>query len=300
MKFPTSVAGKLGRPMLKLRKISPQIMFGAGVVGVVGAGVLACRATLKLDETLEKDVTRQLTIQQLTSDGAEGYEAEKYDRHIAHAKARLILDIAKLYAPAVGLTVVSIGLLTGSHVTLNRRNAAATAAYATLDQAYKRYRDGVIEKYGKGEDERFRHGVVEVGETVTVDGDSKKTKVVKHERSAGRSEYAQCFEESNVNWRPGGNANWFFLNAQEKYWNDQLQTIGYVFLNDVLKSLGLQETKAGQVVGWVAGENKGDGYISFGIFENERSEAVRDFMTGAEDSIWLDFNVDGMVLDLAF
>lgn len=298
MKFPTAVTGKLSRPILKLRKISPQIMFGAGVVGVVGAGVLACRATLKLDETLEKDVNRQLAIQQLTSDGAEGYEPEKFDKHMAKVKAKLILDIAKLYAPAVGLTAVSIALLTGSHVTLNRRNAAGAAAYATLDQAYKRYRDGVIEKFGKDEDERLRHGVTVIEETITKD--DGKTKVVKHERSAGLSEYAQCFEESNVNWRPGGNNNWFFLNAQEKYWNDRLQSHGYVFLNDVLESLGLQKTKAGQVVGWVAGEHNGDGYISFGIFENERSERVRDFMTGAEDSIWLDFNVDGMVLDLAF
>lgn len=298
MKIPNGVTAKFSRPMLRLRKASPQIMFAAGVVGVVGAGVLACRATLKLDETLEKDVTRQLTIQQLTSDGAEGYEAEKYDRHMAHAKARLLVDVAKLYAPAIGVAVVSIALLTGSHVTLNRRNAAGAAAYATLDQAYKRYRDGVVEKYGKEEDERLRHGVVTVEETVAKE--DGKTKIIKRERSAGLSEYAQCFEESNTNWHPGGNANWFFLNAQERYWNDRLQTHGYVFLNEVLDSLGLQKTKAGQVVGWVAGEHNGDGYISFGIFENERSERVRDFMTGVEDSIWLDFNVDGMVLDLAF
>lgn len=299
MKFiPDSVSAKLARPMLRLHKVSPQIMFGAGVIGVVSAGVLACQATLKLDRTLEKGLARELDIQRMTHEGLEDFEPEKYDKHMAAAKIKLILDIAKLYAPAVSLTVISIGLLTGSHVTLTRRNAATAAAYATVSEAYARYREGVIEKHGASEDEELRHGVVLVEESVT--DDTGKVKKVKNKRSGGLSEYAQCFEESNANWRPGGNANWFFLNSQERYWNNHLQSYGHVFLNEVLDSLGLQKTKAGQVVGWVAGETNGDGYISFGIFENERSERVRDFMTGAEDSIWLDFNVDGIVLDLAF
>lgn len=299
MKFvPDSVAVKVARPMLKLRKVSPQIMFGAGVVGIVGAGVLACRATLKLDETLENAAKRELDIQHYTHNEVDSFEADKYDKHMAAAKVKFVMDVAKLYAPAVGLTVVSIALLTGSHVTLTRRNAAAAAAYATLNEAYGRYRAGVIEKYGSDEDDYLRHGVVNVEESVT--DDAGKVKKVKHKRSGGLSPYAQCFEESNENWRPGGNTNWFFLHSQERYWNNKLQTQGHVFLNDVYESLGLQKTKAGQVVGWVAGEQERDGYISFGIFENERSERVRDFMTGAEDSIWLDFNVDGMVLDMAF
>lgn len=298
MKLPAAITGKIARPALRLKKISPQIMFVAGTVGVVGAGVLACRATLKIDETLEKATQRELTIQQLTHNEEEGFEADKYDRHMAHAKAKLILDIAKLYAPAVGLAVVSIGLLTGSHVTLNRRNAAGAAAYATLDQAYKQYQQRVADKYGAEEAELLRHGTQIVEESVI--DDAGKIKKTKKNRSAGLSEYAQCFEESNPNWRPGGNANWFFLHSQERYWNDHLQTHGYVFLNDVLESLDLPKTKAGQVVGWVAGETKGDGYISFGIFENEHDEKIREFMTGVEDSVWLDFNVDGIVLDLAF
>lgn len=298
MKIPATVAGKLSKPMLRLRKVSPQLMFGAGVVGVLGAGVLACRATLKIDEVLEQATDRELKIQKLTHDEVDGYEHDKYDRHMAHAKAKLILDMAKLYAPAVGVATISVALLTGSHVVLNRRNAAGAAAYATLDQAYKQFQQRVEDKYGPEEADKLRQGVSVVEETVATE--SGKNKTVKHDRAAGFSPYAQLFTEGNVNWRPEGHNNWFFLNSQERYWNDHLQTHGYVFLNDVYKSLGLEPTRAGQVVGWVAGETKGDGYISFGINDNERSERVRDFMTGAEESVWLDFNVDGMVLDLAF
>jgi len=296
MKFPEGITSKLARPMLKARKVAPQVMFVGGVLGVVGAGVLACRATLKIDETLEKATDRQLQIQQLTHNEAPGFEAEKYEKHMAQAKLKFILDMGKLYAPAVGLAVLSIGLLTGSHVTLTRRNAATAAAYAALNDAYGRYRGRVIDKYGTEEDDRLRHGVTYVDETITTD--SGKTKTVQRERCAGMSEYARLFTEGNKNWQPNPTTNWFFLNAQERYWNDRLQSHGHVFLNEIYDALGLDRTPAGQVVGWVVGENGRDGYISFGLTDSEGNERIRDFMDGGEGSAWLDFNVDGVVFEM--
>lgn len=295
MKLPARITSKFARPMLKLQKVSPQIMFGAGVVGVVGAGVLACRATLKLSDVIENN---QEEVDSRTSNAEinESYREGEYGADMAKLKIRLVLDITKLYAPAVGVAVVSIGLLTGSHITLNRRNAAGAAAYATLDQAYRQFQTRVEEKYGKDETDQLRHGTQIVEETVVKD--DGKTKVVKHARSNGLSPYAQLFEESNVNWQPNPNMNWFFLHAQQRYWNNYLQTHGYVFLNDVLDSLGFEKTKAGQVVGWIAGEYQRDGYIDFGLGEDE--DRVRDFMLNGEGNAWVDFNVDGMVLDMAF
>lgn len=295
MKLPSRITSKLARPMLKLQKVSPQIMFGAGIVGVVGAGVLACRATLKLSDVIE-DNQEIVDARTARAEDNESYREGEYDADMAKLKVRLVLDIAKLYAPAVGIAAVSIGLLTGSHVTLNRRNAAGAAAYATLDQAYRQFQSRVEEKYGKDETDELRHGVRVVDETVIKD--DGKSKVVKHKRSNGLSPYAQLFEESNVNWQPNPNMNWFFLHAQQRYWNNHLQTHGYVFLNDVLYSLGFEKTKAGQVVGWVAGEHQRDGYIDFGLGEDE--DRVRDFMLDGEGNAWVDFNVDGMVLDMAF
>lgn len=39
---------------LKVRKASPEILIVAGAVGVVASAVMACKATLKLDEVLEE------------------------------------------------------------------------------------------------------------------------------------------------------------------------------------------------------------------------------------------------------
>jgi Family of unknown function (DUF6353) len=294
MKLPAGITDKFGRPVLKLRKVSPQLMFGAGILGVVGAGILTVRSTLKLSDVLEP-IEKELTVRQERADRNEEYMVGEFGKDLAKLKVRMVLDIAKLYAPAIGVGVLSIALLTGSHVTLNRRNAAGAAAYATLDQAYKRYRESVIEKYGREEDDHFRQGIVTVEETVT--DDAGKTKKVKHARAAGFSEYAQLFCEGTSNWTPQHQNNVFFLSAQERYWNDRLQSRGHVFLNEIYDALGFERSAAGQVVGWLAGEDRRDGYISFGIFDNERSERVRDFMCGAEGDIWLDFNVDGIVYD---
>ena len=91
----------------------------------------------------------------------------------------------------------------------------------------------------------------------------------------------------------------FFLQQQQNYLNDKLKRQGYLFLNDAYKALGFDVTKAGQVVGWIYDENHpiGDNYVDFGIF-NINSEAARRFVNGLEKCIWLDFNVDGDILDL--
>ena len=44
----------LNKLKFKTVKYSPQILMYAGAVGVVGAGILACKSTLKLTSVLEK------------------------------------------------------------------------------------------------------------------------------------------------------------------------------------------------------------------------------------------------------
>ena len=46
----------------------------------------------------------------------------------------------------------------------------------------------------------------------------------------------------------------FFLKAQISYANELLKHRGYLFLNDVYDMLGCARTKAGQFLGWRAGD----------------------------------------------
>jgi len=310
MKFvPSAVASKLGRPLLHLQKTSPQLMFGIGVVSAVGATVLACRATLKLSDALteaeELKVKAEMVHEQykLSLDAGVDVPAdERYDektlaKDLTVIKIKTALNVTKLYAPSAGLMMLSIGLLTGSHITLNKRNASLAAAYASVDQAFEKYRERVVAELGKSKDDEFRYGTEKVEEVV--EGKEGKTKTVTRTRAArdGQSMYAKFFDELCSPWQRNPEYNRAFLHCQQQYFNQMLQSRGHVFLNEVYDALGIPRTGAGAVVGWVLSKDGGDNFVDFGVFDDAVNPNVRDFVNGHADGILLDFNVDGVIYD---
>jgi hypothetical protein len=182
-------------------------------------------------------------------------------------------------------------MLTKSHNLLNERNAALTAAYAAVDKAFNQYRTRVVEKYGEEEDQELRYSAQDV-EVVNEKTGKKTTR-----RRVGDDEpsmYARFFDELSTSWSKEPEYNLVFLKCQQSYANDMLKTRGHVFLNEVYDALGIERTKAGQVVGWVISKD-GDNFIDFGIYTNQ--DRVRDFVNGREGAILLDFNVDGVIYD---
>ena len=290
------VTSKVGRQVLVTKKHSPTILFGVGTIGVVATVVLACRATLKMEEVLSDSEKKfheiEVAIGEPLTDGGEytGEDAE-HDHHLN--KIQTALKIGKLYAPAFAIGVISVGALTGSHIILSRRNVALTAAYAAVDKAFREYRGRVVDELGYEKDSEFRYGTVEREITVETD-EGPKTKTVK---VANRSEglYTFLFDESTSrDWNRQRSWNSMFLRSQQDYANDRLNGNGHIFLSEVLDSLGLDRTPASIVTGWVKGSD-GDGYVDFGILKN--AVAADEFINGEERSIWLEFNVDGVIYD---
>jgi hypothetical protein len=84
--------------------------------------------------------------------------------------------------------------------------------------------------------------------------------------------------------------------------NDQLRERGFVTLNQVLERLhfGERETSEGDYEGWVFEPDPeyGDGYISFGIWDNGFTEGM-DWINGKSDLIKLRFNVDRVPLPVS-
>ena len=287
MKFvPNAISTFAARTVLRTNNASPQLLFAAGVVGMGATVVLACRATLKVEPVLEKGEVQLNEVRELHRSNPGTTQARK---DMTYVVMRNTLEITKLYAPAAIVGVLSVAALTGSHNILNRRNAALTAAYGTLQKAFDGYRARVRDSYGEDREREIYHDVKKV-EIESANGKSVTRKI-----AHGTSPYARLFDEFNKNWEPTPESNWFFLRMQQEYANNRLQARGHVFLNEVYDSLGIPRSKEGAVVGWWRDAEDGDNYIDFGIFTDRMNERVVDFMVGLENAVWLDFNVDGVI-----
>jgi hypothetical protein len=304
------VTSKVGKQVLTVQKHSPVLLFGVGIIGVTTTAVLACRATLKMTEVLDKGEKKieEAGNESFVIDNSTSKEEirEIVEKSKFNAKLIVAIDIAKLYAPAVIVGVLSVGALTGSHVILKRRNAGLAAAYAIVDKSFKEYRGRVVADQGAEKDLEYRFGVnereiVEEGpngpETRTIKGlDQNEIKKNAH------LTYSRVFDEYNNNWSDIPVQNPAFVQQIQNWANDLLRVKGWVTLNDVYDMLGFEKTVAGQMVGWVYepkldadGNRLNDSYIQFGVWKNGVYNA-KEWINGNEQAILLDFNVDGDIL----
>ena len=297
-----SAAGRnISIAKLKISKHSPELLLIAGIAGGITSAVMACKATTKVSEILDSTSEAVNTIHQVEENPPMGseytHEDAKKDLFITYMQTGV--KLAKLYGPSLVVGGLSVAAILASNNILRKRNVALAAAFSTVSKSFEEYRGRVIEKYGKDVDKQLRMGVHEevVQETVTDDMGSEKqvSKTIKVANPLG-SPYARLFDETNPNWERNPDYGMMFLKSRQQFANDKLRSQGYLFLNDVLDSLGIDRCKEGQIVGWVSTGDEGDNYVDFGL--NEDNEWVKDFMDGDEPSVWLDFNVQGNILDL--
>lgn len=288
MRLPSAVTRTLGSQSLAMQKNAPSWLFAAGIVGAVGSTVLACRATLKLEEVVDSaktdlDIARGI-------DAPEQYSEQERNQDIVLIYTRSAIKLTRLYAPSVIVGGLSIAALTKSHNILNDRVTALSAAYAAVSAGYEKYREKVIEKYGAEQDREFRQH----REVVTGDGPDGKPIDITVVSPNGASPYSKFFDQLSPNWSKEPEYNYAFLLSQQNWANDKLRIQGHLFLNEVYDSLGIPRTRAGSVVGWSL-SGHGDNYVDFGIFDDDARN--RAFVNGLEGSVLLDFNVDGVIID---
>lgn len=283
--LPNGISRKFGRQILIVQKHSPTLLFAAGVVGVVTSTVLACKATLKLEELLAETEDNLNTARTLEH---AKYSEDDRKKDVAYVYIRTAVKISRLYGPAIVLGTASVAALTGSHHILSKRNAALTAAYAAVQKSFEEYRQRVVDELGEDRERELRYQVKEISEK---DKDGKKT--VAKVATGSPSMYARFFDEENKNWSPNSEYNIMFLRAQQNYANDLLKSRGHVLLNDIYDNMGIPRSTEGAVVGWLW-DGKGDNYVDFGVFDTPSCESFYEFVQGRQ-GIWLDFNVDGLV-----
>lgn len=283
-------------------KYTPEIMTIGGIL-IEGVGVvLSCQAAVKMDDILTESKSEIDKIKEGWSTpenrdllAQNGYFEKDYKRELTIQYAKNIAAAVKPWILPVSMLVIGNGLILGSHIKLRKEHAAAVGAYTALDEAFRRYRKRVVDKYGRDEDLYFAHGVekIEVEEKVKdpETGKTKKEKRTVYVKGEDPSIYAKFFDEHCSLWTKDPTANLLTLKCVQEYANTTLHTRGHLFLNEVYDALGIPRTTSGQMVGWVDG--LGDSYVDFGLYEVRN----RDFINGEERSILLDFNVDGVIVD---
>lgn len=294
-----NVTRAINKAGFKLKKHSPEILIVSGVVGVVTSAVMACKATMKLNDTLTDTKEK---VEDFHADEA-NYTEEEGKKTLTLIYSKAALDIAKLYGPSVVLGGLSITAILTSNNILRKRNIALAAAYTAVDKSFKEYRGRVIERFGKELDRELKYNIKakEVEETVVSEDGTEvvEKKTIELADPNTYSPYAKFYDDGCSGWTKDSEANLMFLRMQQDAATKRLKQQGWLLLNDVYDMLGIPRTKDGMVIGWGYDEKHpiGDNFVDFGIYDINRA-SNRDFVNGYERTILLDFNVDGNIYDL--
>jgi len=304
---------KLSRLKLKVQKHSPEILMSIGVASILGGVVTACKATLNVNDILEKHRDRRDELKAIpeTVNPVEDVEYSEKAQKADLVKLYLHtgLDFAKNYALPAGLTILGITSLLASNRILKTRYVGAVAAYNSVSEAFKRYRKNVIATEGAEKDREYLYGKGEKKtiEALTVNDEgqevySKQASIVVDGEVIDLSEYAVLFANGTTfQWDPNEYYNRTFINGVKKFYTNVLRDRGHVFLNEVFDHLGLEMTTAGSVIGWVYNPTEGldcTDEIEFDIHEvwipNEDSNGKEIH----EPAYYIDFpNLSGIIFD---
>ena len=268
----------LSKVNFKLKKMSPEILVGLGIVGVIAGTVMACKATTKVNDILDETKENVDKVHEcLEMNDSEKYTKEDSQKDLTIIYAQTAVKMVKLYGPAILITGASIASIIASNNIMRKRNLAIAAAYATVDQGFKDYRNRVVEKFGDEVEKELRYNIKEkVFTEKEIDEKTGKDKKVKNkirvvdENGFKYSEFSKFFDASSRYWQKDSEYNLMFLRDCQNHANDRLRDTGHLFLNEVYDMLDIPRTKAGQVCGWLYRPDdqdyRGDSFVDFGIY----------------------------------
>ncbi len=307
MKVNKNIKNKLNKLTIKLSKKAPSILVVGGVCGIAVSTVLACKATLKVNDVLDEAKNNIDNIHKALEDETiteEQYSKADSVKDLVVAYKGLGVGLIKLYGPAVLIGTASLASIIYSHNLLQKRSASLLAAYKALDFSYKEYRKNVKDVFGEEVDKGLEMGIVKKNENYKEDENAEKPYVIDYSMLKEKSgkECTIIFDEGDVGWENDYYYNMCHLEHSEQYATTLLQTRGYLFLNEVFDMIGRPKTAEGQVIGWKydLDDPTKQNVIDFGLkefrdyYESLAGEEAYKYPAG----IPLHIVTDGYILDL--
>lgn len=288
------VISKANRAGLILKKHSPAILTGVAIVSGIAATATAIHSTLNVDKVIVEHNIRSQKIEknfQIAKDPDSDfdYSEEAYKHDIVATKAWTVMSIGELYLPTFAFTTIAVACTLSAHHILSKRNAALASTVSILAGKFMDYRSRVVEEYGADVDRKFYNGIETIEETKS-DGTVEEHKEIDNHVPG----FSRCFDEYSIYWdRENPGMNVAHIRATLVNLNTQLAAKGHVFLNDAYRALGMEDTPAGSVMGWVYDK---DTVIDFGVNVGTNNDDPWDFVSDSpwdgKTGLWLNFNVD--------
>lgn len=274
----TNTLSRVGTAALRtLEHHAPKILLGTSIVCGIGATVTACKATLKLPETM-KEITENVEAAKAI-EVEEGEQDATKNKEVVKSYISGGIKLAKLYGPSVGLTVTSVACALAGNRMMNQRYAGALAALGSTEKMFDNYRKRVVEEFGEEKDTQFANGIREVVTDEPVlnkdgtpktdkNGEVKTTKKTSVEYDPSVNKYSRMFDEvSTKAWDPNPDYNVSTLLGRQQYFNDMLHSHRYLFLNTVYKELGYPITAYGQDMGWIIDDDTPNAVVDLGLYD---------------------------------
>lgn len=275
---------------------APTLMVVSGVAAMGASVITASKQTLKAEEILAIHVPELEKIQKARSLDVKSYQDEQAMQDRFKVYSATAWDLTKLYAVPAVLFVGGATLVFGGHRIMLKRNAALSIAFTSLQKAYSKYRENVTREMGPDFDRAMTGGFKN---KEILDEKTGKTETVSvYEWDSDMSDpYNRVFDQgSSSQWEPDLGINKGFVAIQQEYAQEKLNRQHILYLSDVYKALGFQETPMSRLVGWKVKINP-DGsrdipVVDFGLNKTTN----QNFMYGPDYSIYLDFNCQGLII----
>lgn len=294
-------------------KHSPELLLGTSIASGIGATVCGCIATKKMEAINDR---HKEALDILHNDypgrdnGESSDENREYRRLVTREYGRYWLDIAKAWAPCVGLTLASGTAALASFKIINGRLVVAETAFAGVTKAFEQYRDNVIEDQGEEKDLYYAsNGALKKKQELIAKGKYKE-KEKKYDNGVQTIDLTKVddvfhyyFNEDTVAFGRYSNAPYYnmtVLCSSQEMFDNKLKSDGIVFLDDIYQYLGLDmktllaERAQGRTYGWVLDCYTEDGmpndqHVLFGIYEyNDTQHKL--FRAGQINDVMLHFN----------
>ncbi len=205
-----------------LKKHSPEILTGIGIAGMIGAVVMAVKATPKAVELLENKKD-ELNVDKLSP-------------------AETVKTTWKCYIPTAVTGILGAACIIGAGSVNHKRNAALAAAYGLTETAFKEYKDKVVEVIGEKKEQTVKDEIAKDKMTENPVTEVESTAIV----TTGYGD-TLCYETLS--------GRYFYsdiekIRAAENRVNKIILEDSFVSLNEWYDELGLDGTVIGDMIGW--------------------------------------------------